>query len=246
MRGSGPARTPAALFEGFHDGRTPLGLHHDEARLLLVEPADGAELVERLPHSDEPTPPPSDRRSRRAGATRAAPRARIPSSSYFDAIGSRRVDASNQRGQRTPSSRRARVRDRSRHEVTSAPYAEVSRMITSGVVSGITTTTRITARARTGPRRTGVPGGRQRERFDAQLDRSRHTTAAPRALNDPVGSRPSSFTRSRGMAIFSPSDGVSSSGVSSRRGSRRGAGSSWAGARDSAIASRADRGARLS
>src|SRR6266566_4030052 len=43
----------SSVDERSHDRRAALGLHRDEARALLIEPADRAKLLERFPHPDE-------------------------------------------------------------------------------------------------------------------------------------------------------------------------------------------------
>src|SRR5207248_7821625 len=77
---------------------------------------------------------------------------------------------------------------------TSAPYDDVSRWMTCGVVSGITTTTRRPARAPYAAHAAPALPAVGSAIVATPSSFARVTpTAAPRALNVPVGSRPSSF-----------------------------------------------------
>ncbi len=86
---------------------------------------------------------------------------------------------------------------------TRAPYAAVSRWMTSGVVAGITTMTPRPARAPYAAQAAPALPAVGSAIVVAPSSRARVTpTAAPRALNVPVGSNPSSLMNSRCM----PSD----------------------------------------
>src|SRR5439155_5542826 len=96
----------------------------------------------------------------------------------------------------------------------SAPYAEVSRTITAGVASGITTTTRSPARAPYAAHAAPALPAVGRARTLMPRSAARVTPiAAPRALNVPVGSRPSSLIAKPRMPSFRPSRGAAASGV---------------------------------
>jgi hypothetical protein len=81
---------------------------------------------------------------------------------------------------------------------TSAPLTAASRMVMAGgILRHHDGGTQAGARGIRRPGASGIPGRRQRDVGDAQLAGARHThrpTAAPLALNVPVGSSPSSFS----------------------------------------------------
>src|SRR5437867_2525553 len=86
--------------------------------------------------------------------------------------------------------------------------------MTFGVRSGMTTITRTPARAPYAAHAEPALPALGSASVSTPSSAARvMPTAAPRALNVPVGSRPSSFTRSLGMRSSSPSDGVSRSGA---------------------------------
>jgi len=97
---------------------------------------------------------------------------------------------------------------------TRAPYAAVSRWMTSGVLAGIATTTPIPARAPYAAQAAPAFPAVGSAMVVMPSSRARVTpSAAPRALNVPVGSRPSSLIDSRCSPIAWPSDGTSRIGV---------------------------------
>ncbi len=96
----------------------------------------------------------------------------------------------------------------------SAPVATHSARVISGAPVGIATSIGRPARAAYAAQAAPALPLVGIARADAPSSRARETpAAAPRALNDPVGSSPSSLTSSRGTPSSAPSAGAGSSGV---------------------------------